>query len=315
MCSISGMLAPKLRPDQRHRIARGLLIAGIDRGRSATGIGFHRNGAPVVVKAAESSYEFVGNQPFADLRNDLPAAVICHTRATTKGTEKNNVNNHPVLSKATGLMLVHNGTVEDEDWRTKDDDGQNPYIYENFDGEVDTEAILRMIETCRLIPRKEDLDIDPEMVANTPKGEWSAKVDLLKAIDDACFNIKGSYACALLDPDDPNTVYLWRGHNSPLYVAYVKELHAVVWASTEKILVEGLKQEKTKLHFNFFPERQIYVPDYYGIDLPEKRLLRVTATEKGFEIMEQDIDPPTYTPRKGTRTSNNQSNNSQSCGV
>jgi glucosamine 6-phosphate synthetase-like amidotransferase/phosphosugar isomerase protein len=306
MCGIAGFLAPNMTTTARRHLAARLLLASMSRGRSATGLGYHKQGAPLLMKAEGPADDFVRSDAFKELK-DLPQAVILHARATTKGTEKNNVNNHPVCSKSTGIMLVHNGTVEDDDWRLKDDSGVNPYIYEDFDGEVDTEAILRLIETMRLIPRQgDDLQVVPEQVAATEKTQWIPLVDWFRAIDDATYNIKGSFACAMLVPEEPDSVYLWR-HSSPLYVAYVPEWDAVVWASTEQILANALASQDTKWHFNFFPVVTQTCPEYFGVDLSDDTLLKIDIVMKskgrvGFNIQEHSIDPPKYERRRAKIT-------------
>lgn len=294
MCGINGAIAPKASRDWRSNLAWRLLYNTEIRGKHATGIGWHdENGTPQVVKAPLPASKFINSETYELFEEALPTTWIGHCRHTTKGTESNNYNNHPVFSKETGLILVHNGTVEDEKWRAKNEEGINPYILYDFDGQVDTEAILRLIETMLYIPRLEDGTIDPEMVAATPKDQWYRRVDVAKAIDDATHNISGGFACAVLVPEEPNTVYLFR-HNNPIYVAYVPEYEAVVWASTEDILKKSLVRSTVEKVYGYFPKKKEYMPEYYGVDMPNKTLIRISATEDGFTITEREIAPPEY---------------------
>lgn len=299
MCGIAGAFLPHVDPADRWEIAQRLLLAAQGRGEDAAGIGYHKDGKPVVVKAGTSAVKFVQSEAFGDLKEDISDNFVLHARKTTQGHEKDNLNNHPLTSKESGAILVHNGTVYDEDWRATDENGDNPYMWGSFDGSVDTESILRLVETMRFIPREENLSVDPEKVAVIPKKDWKVGVSWMKAIDDAMYNMRGSFACALLPPEEPNRVYLWC-HDKPLYVAYVEEFQGIVWGSTQGIVEAGLTETETKWIYNYFPAHEEWVLDYAGKLLSNNRLLRVDyAPERNvFAFKEVDIDPPSYTKKR-----------------
>jgi len=69
-------------------------------------------------------------------------ALIGHARFKTKGGEYNNSNNHPHISNAGNLALVHNGTIYKFDKHKKD---------YTLDGESDSEMLLKIIVEKRNI--------------------------------------------------------------------------------------------------------------------------------------------------------------------
>lgn len=305
MCGIAGAIMPNSTPEERLRVARNLLIESQTRGTDATGIGFHLDdGTPQVLKHGTKAAEFVKAPVFNGL--ELPSTFILHTRRTTKGSEKDNKNNHPLVSAATGAILVHNGVVDDDNWRAVNEDGGNPYMYESFRAEVDTEAILNLIVTMRMIPRNDDLSVTPEVVAATPKEDWRPQVSWMRAIDDATCNLEGSgFACALLVPDEPNTLHLFR-HNNPLFVAYIPEWDAVVFSSEEKILAKAISHTRVEHLFGIFPKTEYIVPEYAGLEMEECGLWKITYEGEGhYDIHRGDIDPPFFT-RRGIASSSKQ---------
>jgi glucosamine--fructose-6-phosphate aminotransferase (isomerizing) len=297
VCGIAGGIAPRSSAEWRFDILWRQLWYTEDRGKDASGVGWHdANRSARVVKAPLRGSEFINTPQFEDIYEEMPTTWIAHCRATTKGTEKNNVNNHPVYSKQTQLMLVHNGMVQDEKWRVTRPDGTNPYVYAPFDGEVDTEAILRVLETTWLAPRDENGRLVPEIVENTAKELWTPQVSLMKAIDDAVYNIQGGFALSILAPDEPDTVYLVK-HNNPIFVAYFEEEDAIIWTSTENIFKGVIAGEKK---FGFFPPKRM---DYLSVEPENDSLVRISAKpEGGFDIEQKKITPPTYERHGNYRT-------------
>jgi glucosamine 6-phosphate synthetase-like amidotransferase/phosphosugar isomerase protein len=304
MCGIAGAIFPNGTPAERWNLARRLLLELTVRGEDAAGIGFHRNGQPVVVKEAGSAKTFVRTEAFKSLEEDLPETFIVHTRKTTKGSEKNNINNHPVMSKMTGAILVHNGVIDDELFRRTDDSGDNPYMWQMCDGQVDSEAILRAIETLRHYPRHEDMSVDVDRLTSTPKEQWTPQVSWLRAIDDAATNLEGTFACALLVPEEKDALYLFRSQDRPIFVAYIPEWDAVVFASTEDILCKAITTVDVDYIFGVFPSKVYNTPDYHGLHIVDDCLWRVVrAGEQAYDVQQFDLDVPkwstsfTSTPR------------------
>lgn len=306
MCGIAGGILPKHTPQQRYELARKLLKESVSRGPDAAGIGFHLNGEPVVVKNGVNPNKFVTEDAFTDLKDRIPETFVLHTRRTTQGHERKNENNHPQFSE--DLILVHNGTVDDSAWRATDKEGRNPYMYRPFQADVDTEAILRLVETMRYMPRNEDLSVTPDDIAATPKEMWTPRVSWLRAVDDACVNLDGSFACAMLVREEPNVLYLWR-NSSPLYVAYIPEWDGVVFASEQKILHNALISEEVEYQLGVFPVKRYNYPEYGGVEMKDCDLWRIDYSDGNWDIKRYDIDPPAMTRRnvRSSRTGGHES--------
>lgn len=284
MCGIFGILAPNADDEWVTRLVRRLFDQTDVRGRDASGIAYlveDENGEPSTyyLKDAVAGARFADDKELIRiLKEYTPKCLIGHCRAKTKGDESDPGNNHPIVSETTGICLVHNGRVQDYIWRATDDEDKNPYMLNSFSAEVDTEAIVQLLDTLLFIPRNEDGTIDPEVVAATPKEEWpkDRQVETLKAIDDAVFNLSGGQACALLDPDYPDTIFLWKVGN-PIYLAWIPEQEALVFASTPEILKASLQETKVEYLFSFFEKkRETILPEFYGKEWPEKWATQIT---------------------------------------
>lgn len=139
MCGIAGWYAwGKARPNAD--IVRGLLLAQQTRGMDAAGFAYFEPDTNKVIVRKQQG-------PAAKLIDDVPVEIwrrvasspigLLHARASTKGSEKNNENNHPVTGG--GWTVVHNGHVRN------DDELWDHYMREDKSlkrwAEVDTSAI------------------------------------------------------------------------------------------------------------------------------------------------------------------------------
>lgn len=95
-------------------MAKALLLANETRGRSAAGLAYRDEGNIMVRKGPGPASELISYQP-AEFWEKVAASPIAllHARATTKGSEKENQNNHPV--NGFGWTVVHNGMVHNDD--------------------------------------------------------------------------------------------------------------------------------------------------------------------------------------------------------
>ncbi|MCR1943260.1 glutamine--fructose-6-phosphate transaminase (isomerizing) [Enterococcus gallinarum] len=112
---------------------------------------------------------------------------IGHTRWATHG-KPSEKNAHPHTSSNQELVLVHNGVIENFE-----ELHQNYLSDHHFEGQTDTEIIVHLIEVL-----KKDL---------------STKEAFKKALS----LIRGSYAFALVDKNDPETIYVAK-NKSPLLI-------------------------------------------------------------------------------------------------
>lgn len=113
---------------------------------------------------------------------------IGHTRWATHGVP-NKINSHPHQSNSKRFTLVHNGVIENEDMLR--------YKYLNdieFESDTDTEVIVQLIQ--KFVDNGESVDL---------------------AIRHTMSELNGSYALAILDKEDNNTIYAAK-NKSPLLV-------------------------------------------------------------------------------------------------
>lgn len=133
ICSIAGFYCyGENRPSIE--TLKGLMIASQNRGKSAAGMAYMNAYSQIMIRKqagpAEDLVHGMTDENWDEVARS-PRALF-HARATTKGTEKENVNNHPV--SAYGWVVVHNGHVNN------DDDLFSHYSAERY-AEVDTAAI------------------------------------------------------------------------------------------------------------------------------------------------------------------------------
>jgi hypothetical protein len=122
-------------------LAVGLTLAIENRGKDATGFAYvdkDKNGKATVYynKRGITASKFV-KKGYLDQIADDAQTVILHTRAGTGGSEKDNRNNHPIVTE--GVTGIHNGILSNDShlFRTKG----WPRV-----GNVDSEILFKFIE-------------------------------------------------------------------------------------------------------------------------------------------------------------------------
>jgi glucosamine--fructose-6-phosphate aminotransferase (isomerizing) len=119
----------------------------------------------------------------ADLRQHIDKSVtgnigIGHTRWATHGTP-NQINSHPHQSSSKRFTLVHNGIIENEE------ELRQKYLSDTeFQSDTDTEVIVQLIE--KFVNEGEEVEL---------------------AIRHTMSRLSGSYALAIIDKQDMNTLY------------------------------------------------------------------------------------------------------------
>jgi predicted glutamine amidotransferase len=190
MCGIAGYIVTKpkrVRVSSLQELARQLLLGIENRGRDATGYAYVNAGDKFVHMAKQpvEATDFIkidGHLLSTQPAEDMPRAMILHTRFATQGTPAKNSNNHPVYSKLTGLCMVHNG------WLINEDDLVTDYSLKK-DAEVDTETYLRLIE--KFYRHGETKTVE-------------------HGIQEATKCALGSIACAMVQGRRPDVLWLWR---------------------------------------------------------------------------------------------------------
>ena len=178
--------------------AKEILLKGLEkleyRGYDSAGIALENENGVTVFKEKGR---------IADLRNladdsDVDGTLgIGHTRWATHGVP-NHENSHPHQSASKRFTLVHNGVIENyEELR----DEYLPNV--KFLSETDTEVIVQLIEHFS------DKGLSTE----------EAFVEVVKLLH-------GSYALALLDEEDKDTIYVAK-NKSPLLIGVGDEFNVV----------------------------------------------------------------------------------------
>ena len=204
MCCLYGILdyKQKLTNHQLNHLLRKLSIACEKRGTDATGISYNRNGHMEIHKKPLPAHSFHHNIPCG------VNAVMGHTRMTTQGSEKINRNNHPFRGhcKEMNFSLAHNGVLYNEMKLRRE------FRLPNTTIETDSYVAVQMIERT---------------------GAFD-----LQAIQQMAEQMEGSFCFTLLDGQD--NLYLVKGNN-PLVIYHFEKLGFYIYASTEAILQQGLK--------------------------------------------------------------------------
>jgi glucosamine--fructose-6-phosphate aminotransferase (isomerizing) len=189
MCGIVGYIGSQ---DTKEILLRGLEKLEY-RGYDSAGIAVV-NGAGVRV--------FKEKGRIAALRDIVDANTtgtvgIGHTRWATHGVP-NRVNAHPHQSKSSRFTLVHNGVIENDEHLKRDLLSGHSFI-----SDTDTEVIVQLVEKF----------VDEGMSVE-------------EAFRTTLKNLKGSYAIALLDEQDPDVIYVAK-NKSPLLVGLGEDCNVV----------------------------------------------------------------------------------------
>lgn len=208
MCGICGIIKLKGNLDNQDLYAMEEMFLAIEsRGNDASGIAYINNkGYLTIDRHPIKARQFIKTEPWKKFKQERPNIVIAHTRLATTGHQDRNRNNHPQPSLDKKMALVHNGVIFN-----------HLSVSQKFSlprrADVDTEVIMRLIER--------------------------ADGDLMAKIQSATSHLRGSYAVALLNQDEPDYLYLWR-YNNPIHVAYLAENDAILFASEEYNVAVGM---------------------------------------------------------------------------
>ena len=189
MCGIVGAVGVK---SPRQYAINGLKMLEY-RGYDSAGVGFLSDGIKI--------YKDVGSPAHLDeiLPKDINTnVIISHTRWATHGVPSKD-NSHPHLSMNKKISLVHNGLID------------NFVELRNF-----------------LISKgyKFYSQTDTEIIANMLEYYYLQNKDMLKALEETKNQLDGSYACAIINEDYPDTLFMMR-KTSPLLVGKGKGFNLI----------------------------------------------------------------------------------------
>ena len=136
MCCLFGLIdyTNYLSVKQKERILKVLSKECEARGTDATGIAYNNNGEMIIYKKPLPAHRMRFKL------KDNPSIIMGHTRMTTQGSEKNNINNHPFYSEKLGFALAHNGVLYNDVTLRKTEKIPVPKI------ETDSYIALQLIE-------------------------------------------------------------------------------------------------------------------------------------------------------------------------
>jgi len=256
MCGIVGYIVtrPEEAKNAKKKMA-SLLMYSTGRGTDASGIAFIHDEAIVCVKKGVSAHKLIASDAYKKaLKKYSPNIMIGHTRAMTQGDEKDNNNNHPLVSGA--MALVHNGVISNEDEVFKDFKLQRT-------GEVDSEVIVRLIDHFK-----------------------RTKSDITRvAIQNACKEVRGGLAIAVINAKNDRELHLVSSGN-PVVIAYQKSTGTIFFASEKTILQNALFT--VDAYHNFFYE-DTNKDDFIFRELETDEAVRFTAEKSSRYKVERYV--------------------------
>lgn len=244
MCSIVGMGFQRDHTvyDKRmvHKIIDKLLISGMSRGRTATGLCYTSNEEITIVKNKIEATNFIDTDFYKNAQKKYACfekyaskqllSVIGHCRQKTKGTELNNKNNHPISYE--NVVGVHNGVITNDDEQFKK--------YKDVlsrKAQVDSEIIFALVNHF------------VTLTESIPKG-----------IQKACENLHGSYACAMIHRHQPYILWLFRS-SAPCTIYHYKDKGIIIFASLPSFIIDATCEHDLGLY------EEISLSSYEGIGL------------------------------------------------
>lgn len=226
MCGIAGFffvgesIKQKERNKDIFRIMTSLFEETQSRGTDAAGFSYiNEHGNLITTKGPITAKKMVLEEKWKRLEDNMPESLIAHCRAMTTGSELDNFNNHPLVVNKK-LALVHNGMISNHiELKTR--------FKLDTKGQVDSEVIPLLIKYY--LGGKEDATPD----------------EIAVAVNKTSVMLNGGFACAMLDRDTKDSLYLFN-HSNPISLAYSKELETIFFASTKFIIEEAFDKVSLK---------------------------------------------------------------------
>lgn len=142
MCGIFGLtISPSVKRKGTKKYIEALLSSMEVNGRQASGLAVMLNSTIKVIKGNLPASEFIKTEEYKSFANnyfDYATAIIGHCRLPTKGSELNNVNNHPIVTER--IVGIHKGVLSNDEelWKKEGN-------HTDRKGEVDSEIIFSLL--------------------------------------------------------------------------------------------------------------------------------------------------------------------------
>jgi len=261
MCGIMGLVsysgsAPShLQAKMLRKATSKLLKSSEIRGRDSAGVSILTDKKVSLFKTNLMASEFVQTAGYSNVlksinRQDVFKAMIGHTRQKTKGHEKFNVNNHPIV--ANDIIGVHNGFIGNDDLLF------DKYVNDiDRAGKVDSEIIFRLIDYHRR------------------KGST-----IIQSVQNTCSDITGAYTCAFIDSAGSDYVTIFSNSSyTNAYIFIYEPLKTIAFASSEDILNSALR-DNTALDPVFATHKVEVGATGYRINIRTGRLFKFDLNQK-----------------------------------
>jgi glucosamine--fructose-6-phosphate aminotransferase (isomerizing) len=273
MCGIVGYIG--------NRDSKEILLKGLEkleyRGYDSAGI---------AVKNENGIHVFKEKGRIADLRSIVDEDVLAHigighTRWATHGVPSKG-NSHPHQSVSGRFTLVHNGVIENYDLLKQE------YLSDvTFESETDTEVIVQMIELF-----------------------VNQGLEALEAFRKTLTLLHGSYALALLDSEDNETIYVAK-NKSPLLVGLGKGFNVVASDAMAMLQVTDQYMELMDKEIVIVTKDKVTIQNLNGDTIsraPYKAELDASDIEKGTypHYMLKEIDEQPLVMRRIIQTYQNE---------
>ncbi|WP_313344110.1 glutamine--fructose-6-phosphate transaminase (isomerizing) [Sedimentibacter sp.] len=250
-----------------------IILGGLEkleyRGYDSAGIAIANNNVVNVIKEKGRINELRQNID----KNVIGNLGIGHTRWATHGVP-NRVNSHPHQSGSKRFTLVHNGIIENEDeLRQKYLNGTT------FTSDTDTEVIVQLIE--KFVNDGEEVEL---------------------AIRHTMSKLKGSYALAIIDNEDMNTLYAAK-NKTPLLAGKGNGFNMLGSDAMAMINYTNMFYEIEDKEFLKITKDSIDIYSIYGNKIsrePYKADIDASDTEKGSypHYMMKEIEEQPFVIRK-----------------
>ncbi|MCL6574006.1 MAG: glutamine--fructose-6-phosphate transaminase (isomerizing) [Bacillus sp. (in: Bacteria)] len=230
--------------------------------------------AGIAVKNEQGICVFKEKGRIADLRSIVDESVfanigIGHTRWATHGVPSRG-NSHPHQSASSRFTLVHNGVIENYELLKRD------YLADvSFESETDTEVIVQMVELF-----------------------VNQGLEVIEAFRKTLSLLKGSYAIALLDEQDNETIFVAK-NKSPLLVGLGKGFNVVASDAMAMIQVTNQYVELVDKEIVLVTKDDVTIQNLNGEVInrePYTAELDASDIEKGtyphYMLKEIDEQPP-----------------------
>lgn len=224
MCGIFGLMSYSgkafghIQSKIFRRATTSLLKASQKRGGDASGIATLTDKKILLFKTNLKAANFVKTAKYSEILKEIDGksvfkSMIGHTRARTKGDQKYNVNNHPIV--ADRIVGVHNGVISNDEM-----------LFSKYEGSIERAGL-----------------VDSEIIFRLINYHRKNSKTLVESVQETCKELIGSYACAFIDKEAPSYVVLFSNSStySNLNVFVYEQTKTIAFASEKYILNSALE--------------------------------------------------------------------------